>query len=734
MDIKCPHCGTEYEVEKQDMYHYTTCDICGKGFVIGATTSLLASEVATSRNVRQVDVQPSKTSVPRTNPVSRSRPLAGIGKTAARPCNLQSKFNRSSLIVLLSALCVGLMTMLIFAFVVISGKGFDMSCQDHKNVANIDVVENAKKSAQSEQSEETAPLSDASISNVEEEQESLGQPALSRQIVDDDSDDVDTEYDVDTEDDDSEGNVQIAPDHSKDAPNRESAMDVVKRICAGKRLTYKEWERRLNREMGIYKLGESLKEELSRAGYWAFRIESTGMQINVGRTTDSATGFIREGLGGGFTYPTWLPEDDAAYIYKAFLKIDAEEAVLWKEAEVYCEAFKNSEFYITPEEEERIEQAERLEYTKPLFASLCFNARQYFYIQKKLDMSVLSAKITDRRWKSLSEAQTNENWLDMMNIIESEDGSKKFDKYPSKEKIASLYNKILDHNWNVEVKLKNTGIHSLNTGIDASEFRRIDSQVKRGATEKDILRQHADKETYRRYLQFKTALNKLNSEGIPYSVDLEVRILKVEKDGDIKNIHFWQANRPHRDEGGNTVEFKFSIGKGAFYLLVVDDDWYWKQGLSEPLRKKMAKYVNVRNAYYSEMIKLGKAVNEKKQYSKKEASTIRKEIIDKYVKQLLPAISDFMGKTVAVPPEFTRASNDVVKQVQHTGLHREEMEGVDEGDVATYELGTHGNRFEEYEKERLKMEKLHAMSDGEAMRPKTKSRKEKLRLKGPTSW
>lgn len=43
MDIKCPHCGTEYEVEKQDMYHYTKCEVCGKGFVAGAETSLLAS-------------------------------------------------------------------------------------------------------------------------------------------------------------------------------------------------------------------------------------------------------------------------------------------------------------------------------------------------------------------------------------------------------------------------------------------------------------------------------------------------------------------------------------------------------------------------------------------------------------------------------------------------------------------------------------------------------------------
>ena len=36
MNIKCPHCGTEYEAEKQDMYRYTQCEVCGKGFVVGA--------------------------------------------------------------------------------------------------------------------------------------------------------------------------------------------------------------------------------------------------------------------------------------------------------------------------------------------------------------------------------------------------------------------------------------------------------------------------------------------------------------------------------------------------------------------------------------------------------------------------------------------------------------------------------------------------------------------------
>ena len=46
MNIKCPHCGTEYEVEKKDMYRYTKCEVCGKGFVVGATTSMLSSDDA----------------------------------------------------------------------------------------------------------------------------------------------------------------------------------------------------------------------------------------------------------------------------------------------------------------------------------------------------------------------------------------------------------------------------------------------------------------------------------------------------------------------------------------------------------------------------------------------------------------------------------------------------------------------------------------------------------------
>ncbi len=36
MNISCPHCGTEYEVGKQDIGRFVTCESCGNGFVAGA--------------------------------------------------------------------------------------------------------------------------------------------------------------------------------------------------------------------------------------------------------------------------------------------------------------------------------------------------------------------------------------------------------------------------------------------------------------------------------------------------------------------------------------------------------------------------------------------------------------------------------------------------------------------------------------------------------------------------
>lgn len=36
MDIKCPHCGAEYDIEQREFGKYVTCQVCGKGFVAGA--------------------------------------------------------------------------------------------------------------------------------------------------------------------------------------------------------------------------------------------------------------------------------------------------------------------------------------------------------------------------------------------------------------------------------------------------------------------------------------------------------------------------------------------------------------------------------------------------------------------------------------------------------------------------------------------------------------------------
>ena len=37
MDIKCPHCGTEYEIDETEYGRFVKCESCGKGFVVGTT-------------------------------------------------------------------------------------------------------------------------------------------------------------------------------------------------------------------------------------------------------------------------------------------------------------------------------------------------------------------------------------------------------------------------------------------------------------------------------------------------------------------------------------------------------------------------------------------------------------------------------------------------------------------------------------------------------------------------
>ena len=44
MDIKCPHCGTEYEIEEKEFGRFVKCESCGKGFVAGASTAQVNGE------------------------------------------------------------------------------------------------------------------------------------------------------------------------------------------------------------------------------------------------------------------------------------------------------------------------------------------------------------------------------------------------------------------------------------------------------------------------------------------------------------------------------------------------------------------------------------------------------------------------------------------------------------------------------------------------------------------
>ena len=79
MEIKCPHCGVSYEVEKEEMYRYTICSECGKGFVVGATSRLLPSDTQSASAINAASAKPHASSASRIDPASRSRQAAGSG-------------------------------------------------------------------------------------------------------------------------------------------------------------------------------------------------------------------------------------------------------------------------------------------------------------------------------------------------------------------------------------------------------------------------------------------------------------------------------------------------------------------------------------------------------------------------------------------------------------------------------------------------------------------------------
>lgn len=518
---------------------------------------------------------------------------------------------------------------------------------------------------------------------------------------------------------------------------------VIKRVCNGSRLTGKEWTDRIRIEVGIERLHNKLNEDLAKAGYWAKRIEAAGMAILVGRTmTSEYDGLIEQGWGGGFTYPQWLPAESAKYIYEAFWKLDFEEKMLLKKVAEYDAFFKKSDFYITPEEEERIEQAARLEYAMQLLSSLSFAPSRYFYIQKRLSKSIVTAKITDRKWKLLSEAQSKKAWLEMINIIRNDGRNNKLEKFPDKEEIVSIYKQILDHGWNVNVKLTRTGICAPNIS-EMSDLRRIDDVIKQGRGRSEIVNNYGE-DSYARYIKITSALKKMNSEDISYPIDLNFSLCKVERNGDIKNMDYTFLGRQDlvssQDFGSSSnwgdndkldetrsFSFKFSLGEASPYVLFVDDEWYWEQSISEPLRKKMSNYMDLRNRFYSEIIGLGKAVNEEMQYDRAEAITKHKEIDQRYEKLLFRAISNFMGISVVLPPVPIMPEKKKKENSEYKPLHEENDDVID---ITHYELSIkNGNRFDKYEKRQKEYEKEQREQVRRAMYDNTSSKPRKTKEK-----
>lgn len=99
-------------------------------------------------------------------------------------------------------------------------------------------------------------------------------------------------------------------------------------VCKGERVTREEFGYLFATERE-----RIVRESLRKYGYWALQIDGEDLAIQVGHTDNGRDGIIREGLGGGFTYPQWMPEDDAVTIWKMFKCFRAIE-----------EAFRTSRF------------------------------------------------------------------------------------------------------------------------------------------------------------------------------------------------------------------------------------------------------------------------------------------------------------------------------------------------------------------------------------------------------
>ena len=49
MNINCPHCGTEYEIDETEYGRFVKCESCGKGFVVGTAMNQQMPEAALLR-------------------------------------------------------------------------------------------------------------------------------------------------------------------------------------------------------------------------------------------------------------------------------------------------------------------------------------------------------------------------------------------------------------------------------------------------------------------------------------------------------------------------------------------------------------------------------------------------------------------------------------------------------------------------------------------------------------
>ena len=82
MSIKCPHCGTEYDIAQHEFGKFVTCQICGKGFVTGAKAQAKSTEHGN---------QTSRPKGPLSGKIKRSSAYSN-GMTAMQPSDRDVKF------------------------------------------------------------------------------------------------------------------------------------------------------------------------------------------------------------------------------------------------------------------------------------------------------------------------------------------------------------------------------------------------------------------------------------------------------------------------------------------------------------------------------------------------------------------------------------------------------------------------------------------------------------------